>query len=231
MLNRITQLALLFVASVCIADAEVITVTFSAQNPGSALGNSSGSSLPSGSLVRLGYFDLNDPSVLDSQRDIGLLDEFFTVVAEVMVGFFGGETILEDDLSVRSYTPGDEFSQGAGGFAHSVTFDPVPLERDGDQLVLWAFNSDAIATATEFGIFSDDEWVTPASLTMGLDLSSVDPAADIYIAKKGPELSQELGGEFNKLVIAGGNAVPEPSAGLLVVLGLSALTLRRRRRH
>ncbi|MDA0813484.1 MAG: PEP-CTERM sorting domain-containing protein [Verrucomicrobia bacterium] len=230
MLNRITQLTLVFFASVCIADAEVITVTFSAQNPGGALGKSSGSSLPSGSLVRLGYFDLNDSSILDSQRDIGLLDEFFTVVAEVMVGFFGGETILDDDLSVLSYQAGTEFAQGAGGFAHSVTFDPVPLERDGDQLVLWAFNSDAIATATEFGIFSDDQWVTPSSLTLGFDLSTVDPNSDLYIGQKGPEVSQELGGEFNKLVIAG-SVVPEPSTGLLMLYGLGVLTLRRRRRQ
>ncbi|MGK0185120.1 MAG: hypothetical protein ACI9R3_000895 [Verrucomicrobiales bacterium] len=227
MLNRITQFALISIASVSISEAEVITVTFSAQNSGGALGTSSGSSLPAGSLVRLGYFDVSDQSILESQRNISLLDEFFTVVSEVMVGFFGGETILEDDFSVKSFDAGQNFSTD-GAFAHQVTFDPVPLERDGDQLVLWAFNSEAMLTATEFGIFGDDAWVTPSSLTLSADLSSVDPHSDLYIAEKGPEISEIVGGELNKLVIAGA-AVPEPSAMMLLLLGISTLAFRRRR--
>lgn len=227
MLNRITQLTLITLATASIASAEVITVTFSAQNSGGAIGTSSGSSLPTGSLIRLGYFDLTDNTVLESQGDISLLDEFFTVVAEVMVGFFGGETILEDDLSVKSYNAGENFSAD-GAFAHQVTFDPVPLERDGDQLVLWAFNSDIMENATEFGIFSDDAWVTPSSLTLNADLSSVDPNTDLYVGTKGPETSATVGGELNKLVIA--SPVPEPSTGLLMLVGISALTLRRQRK-
>ena len=103
-----------------------------------------GNPCPRDRSVRLGYFDISDSSIIDMQGDVSLLDEFFTVVAEVMVGFFGGETILEEDGSVASYDPGQNFSTD-GAFAHQVTFDPVPLERDGDRLVLWAFNSEVIA--------------------------------------------------------------------------------------
>ena len=227
MLNRITQLALLIAATMSFGRAEVITVTFSAQGSGSALANSSGEALPTGSLVRLGYFDdISDSSIVGMQGNVSLLDEFFTVVAEAMVGFFGGSTILEEDGTVKSFDPGSNEFPADGAFAHVVTFDPVPLERDGDRLVLWAFNSDTIATATEMGIFADDEWVTPSSLTLFPDVRSVDPETDLYVAVKGPEVSELVGGEFNKLV-----PIPEPSTGALALLGLTGLVLKRRRRQ
>lgn len=226
MLKPITLSAFLFFTSGCFAGAEVITVTFSAQNSGGGLGSFSGAELPSGSLVRFGYFDIDDDSIIDMQGDISLLDEFFTVVAEAMVGFFGGETLLDEEGNISDFNSGDNFSID-GGFAHQVTFDPVPLEREGERLVLWAFNSDTIATATEFGIFADSDWETPSSLTLTADLSTVDPFEDLYVGDKGPEQSSALGGDLNKLVPIG-VAIPEPSAVVLMLLGLAALSFRRR---
>ena len=227
MLKLITQSALVFLASACVAGADLITVTFSAQDGGGGLGTSSGADLPTGSLVRLGYFDLSDQSIIDMQGDIGLLDEFFTLIAEATVGFFGGETELDEEGAVTSFNEGANRSAD-GAFAHQVTFDAVPLGRDGQRLVMWAFNSDAITTATEFGIFADNDWVTPTLLTLGTDLSTVDPAKDLYVGEKGPEVSGTVGGELNKLIPIGG-VVPEPSAAVLTLMGLAALAFCRRR--
>ena len=224
---------LAFLASAGFASADVVTVTFSSQNPGGGLGTPDGLDLPTGSLVRLGYFDFGGSgfekqSILDSQNDIGLLDEFFTVLSEVMVGFFDGKTFLDETGDVTSTDPGK--NQGVpGAFTHSVTFDPVPLGHEGKQLTLWAFNADLVATASAHGIFSDADWITPASLPLNIDLATVDPgnSDDLYVGTSGPEVSGTVGGDLNKLIPAGA-MVPEPSSALLLLMGLGGLLRRRR---
>jgi hypothetical protein len=220
-------IALLFFSS-GLASADVVTVTFSGQNKGGGLGTVDGLDLPGGSLLRLGYFDIDNTNVLKNQNDIGLLDAAFTIIAETMVDLFGGETILDEDGNEISNDPGESFGSN-GAFGHSVTYDPVPNKQDGKKLVLWAFNAEAIGKASAHGIFSDDDWVTPSSLTLNFDLSSVDPfdPDGLYIGTEGPETSGSVGGPLNKLVAIESLIVPEPSSVLLILASGGLLALRR----
>ena len=214
------------------ATAGILTMTFSAQNSGSALGTAGGVELPNDSLVRLGVFNTDFATLQSNFNNQVLLEGFFDELARVFVGDFAGSTSYDSDNNLISYDPGSDVGID-GGFGHQVDFaDATPYE--GEKVYLWAVNSPTETGATEAGLFSDSSWVIPtggtAPASMILELGEVRPldAGDLYIATLGPEQATPnpdgLGGDLNKLVV-----VPEPGTGLLVLIGLGVGLLRRTR--
>lgn len=208
--------------------ADIVTITFSAQAAGGGVGDSSGSDLSVGSLVQFGTFSMAPSDVLVNSMDVGLLETAFDLLAEARIGYFGGETILDAGGTPSFYDAGTNFG-AAGAFAHEVTFEPDLLGNEGERLYMWIYDAPTAAGATEYGIFSDSEWTIPSSLTMNLDMTTLDPsdALDVYIGDRGPETSATVGGSLNKLV--GVPPIPEPSVSALLGLAACLLICRRQR--
>ncbi len=208
------------------SQAGPFTVTFSAQNNGSPLGLSNGTDLPTGSLVRFGYFTIPLNDVLAKFDQISLLNGCFVELAYTQIGMFGGSTSLNNDFSVASRSDGLSTPGAVGVFAHNVTFDAQAMNLIGTtNFWIWAFNTDSINTATEHGMFSADSWTTSSFGTAVFDVGDTSPSdpTDIYQATKGPEQSSLELGTLNKLI-----PVPEPTSGLLASFGLLFLVSRRR---
>lgn len=205
-----------------------VTVTFGAQEMGSPLGLFDGTDLPTGNLVRFGYFTLTNSEVEANSGDLPLLNAAFQELAFTNVGYFGGSTVLDDTGAVTSHDDGLFYNVAVGLFAHDLTFAPEALGLLNTQYFMWAFNSPDINTATENAIFSDDGWKTPAFGSTVFDIRTVDPLSDsdVYLAVRGPEDSVLGLGDLNKLQPV--TPVPEPQGALLVAAGLAWILTRRR---
>ncbi len=204
--------------------AGTATITYSAQETGSALGGIDGTELPIGSLVRFGYFD----PVVDiaaSWGNISLLDSSFTELGRTLTGHFNGNTTWDETGMVTSSDIGQNFGV-PGAFAASVTLDAAALGNTTTRMYIWAFDSSTVAAATAHAVFSDAAWTIGAKFTATFEVSAVNPSdpTDIYLAQLGPETSPNVTGLLNKLI-----AVPEPSALLFSLLGLGSLVFSRRR--
>lgn len=228
MKKNLTTWAVCLAATLCTSlrsDAAPFTVTFGAQNTGSPLGLSSGTDLPTGSLIRFGYFTISEAEVLAKFDQLTLLDGCFVELASTHVGEFGGSTVLNTDFTIQSHTGGSMFP-APGAFAHNVTFDAAAMNLVGTtRFWIWAFNSGTLPTATEHGMFSDETWATSSFGTATYDVGDPSPSDpnDIYYATEGPEQSSIGMGTLNKL-----QAIPEPTAGALALAGLGLLFRRRR---
>lgn len=203
-----------------------VTVTFAAQDPGSALGTVGGQDLQVGALVRFGFFDtLTDFNAMIN--DLSLLNTHFTELGKIQVGFFDGQTTYNSSMQVVSSSGGTNHN-AAGAFAGKVTLDPSIGNLANTRLYMWAFDSSTIGSAQAHAIFSDNAWQFPSVGTATFSLGSASPSDinDLYFATRGPETnSSGVGGQLNKL-----NPVPEPGSITALTLALSTLFLRRHRR-
>ncbi|NDV61770.1 PEP-CTERM sorting domain-containing protein [Puniceicoccales bacterium CK1056] len=101
--------------------------------------DSTGTALPDGSLMRVGFFDL-DPIT-------GL-------------GSLSASQLLDSSLVEPFFTEFTTFTSASGNFLENDnTLDATNV---GDQVYLWVFNSPLPATASEYGIFSSSTWNSPA---------------------------------------------------------------------
>lgn len=202
-----------------------VTVTFAAQDTGSALGTVEGQNLQVGALVRFGYFDpLADLNAMIN--DLSLLNTFFRELGKIQVGHFDGHTTYNSDMQVVSYSGGTNYNV-PGAFAGKVTLDPSISTLATTRLYMWAFDSSAFENARAHAIFSDDAWRFPTFGTDTFSVASASPSDinDFYYATRGPETSSGVGGLINKL-----NPVPEPGSITTLSLALSTLLFRRHRR-
>lgn len=211
--------------------ADTVTATFSAQDPGSALGGVSGTNLHIGALVRFGYFH----SSVDfgaMSNDLSLLNANFTELSSVKVGYFEAQTVYNSSLQVVSQNEGTNYGV-MGVFSGKVSLDPSLFGLESTRLYMWAYDTDSVTTATAHGIFSDNTWMLGSFGTRTFDLASVNPLNPnhFYYAAEGPEMSQGgVGGPLNKLMAV--VPVPEPGPVLLGLLAaVSLFTLRRRPTH
>lgn len=184
-LRRVAEagLACLFAATV---HGAPLTITWGAQGAGGALATSAGAELPSGCLVRLGFFDQSLTEVQRSAYDVGFLDRHFTELARATTGEFDGTRF---DV--------------AGSFAQTFPADSahLPPTLVNRTVVVWACNASSLAEATEIGIFTSSSWQLSNGLVGGLiwDLSQIE-AGGLVLGSFSPTQSPTLGGQMNQLV-------------------------------
>ena len=199
-------------------------ITISGNNSAGArllLASSSGAELPTGSAIRVGFF--NDPvsnTAILAGSDYGAINAIFKPIGE---GQVGGGTVSTGALSVNA-TPG-RFSFAVNSITQTYAPQNTPI-------YFWVFNDAVPAAATEWAIFTNDDssnsgspWIVPfddpdlgGSITMSVITTRVDDASDL------------VSGTFG--VSAGGfpqiRTVPEPGLAALCLTAIP-LFLRRRR--
>ena len=216
-------------------EAGPVTISFGAQQYGSAIGLADGTELPVESLVRFGYFNIPLEQVAARGGNFSLLNDSFIELASTRIGYFGGTTQLDDSGQIAQVNEAaSPYEEAAGLFGHTVTYDPDLLGLQATRHYLWIMDAPTAAGATQYGLFSDADWIAPTFGEAIYDVSTVDPLAtqDLYFADRGPEQSSIAGfGPLNKLrqVNATLSPVPEPSLTLLVLAATTVLGLRRRR--
>ena len=184
------------------AIAGPVTLTWSAQEAGSALCQNTGTPLALGSKVRLGYFDLEPEQIRPLFTNPAALDAHFTELASATIGNFESQTFVgSPELNVAGTT----YSQAAGCFAASVVFTPSvnAATVDGKRCYVWAMNAGSLPTATQHGIFSSHLWVLNSQGfgNTNWDLSQVsatDPT-DLLLGGRGPQVSEVVGGTVLRL--------------------------------
>lgn len=106
--------------------------------------------------------------------------------------------------------------------ANSADVTGIPR---GTRLFLLVYNNADIAQADALGIYSGTAWVTNTNTlvtTANLSLSSVDDAAGTGVT------TEYFRGSKGSLVLGDFSSVPEPAAGILLLLGLAGGMRRRR---
>jgi hypothetical protein len=215
------------------AQAQPVTITFGAQQIGSALGLEDGSALPQESLIRFGYFSIPLEQVAAGAGNPSLLDSAFIELAATRIGYFGGYTILDQSGNVvdgqEAHSPYDE---APGLFGHTLTYDPEAMGLMATRYFLWVVDAPELSGATQSGLFSDADWLSPSFGEATFDVSTVDPLnpADVFAADRGPEQSSIPGfGPVNKLRPLNTTPVPEPHLAFLLLAATATFGLRRRR--
>lgn len=209
MASHYTMRRYLFTVGLCTAAirASASTVGWGADENGFSL--SSGLPLSNGSLVRLGYFTIDDQTIKENATNIAFLDSTFQEFDRAQIG--------QGDVD-------------PGQFSKTSTRNPSPAGFANQQIYLWAFASGDIATASEHGIFympvsADTDWKFPAgaleATTIGLgDLTSTTSTLD-------PRAALVIGGFSNPNFTL--MPIPEPSSALLLITSAASFVLRRRR--
>lgn len=182
--------------------AAPMTLTWSAQQAGSALSRANGTPLDVGSTVRLGYFDLTPAEVSKLFSEPANLEEHFTTLAKTSIGTFGAKAFVgapeldENGISVAA---------APGCFAASATLTPSleTLNAAGQRCYIWVMDRASVADSTEHGIFSNHAWLFPSAGFGGTvwDLSQVSlgDAGDIILGHRGPQISSLVSGTVLRL--------------------------------
>jgi hypothetical protein len=233
-------LHILFVAAALAVPAGAATINWAAGlDNGFSLAN--GTDLSQGSLIRLGYFydssnsqQLSDTQIRALANTPTLLDTYFKEAANTFIGANFGV---------------------AGHFSADSTVDTSALNIAGAQMYLWVFNTGAVNTATQQGVFywsslntstnpdgtplapglrwsfpTDD--MVPGSTSIDLtdlttnDGSALASGAHVVIGSFGTGTSDAtFAPNFNLAAMA----VPEPSTAFLALAGGVTMLVRRRR--
>lgn len=167
--------------------------------------------VPAGSLVRIGFFSIDDATIAANAGNIIFLNANFT---EFDSGFVG---------------------DGVLGFAGAWSLDSGQVSDPSDvfankRITLWVLNAPTLNSATQQGIFSANltDWIFPDDDAIiditAIDLSQVDI---LIVGSKGPTvLIPEVGEEFPTYRLA---IIPEPTTGILVGFALIGAGFLRRR--
>ena len=161
-----------------------VTVGFSAQGSGGALGTSGGAELPVGCKVMVGTFDLTSAQVIAAGNDHFTLLASFRPLASTVVGTFNGVP-----------------QNASGAFSASVTIDSVG--NSGKRIYVWAFNAAAIGDATSHVLLSSPDWTVPGFGSINCETSQIpfsDPSSVVIATRQAGVTSPTLGGILNQAV-------------------------------
>lgn len=115
------------------------------------------------------------------------------------------------------------------GQTTSTAFEPAVQDYDfrSSELYIWAYrDSKTVEGGNEFALITDPDWDFPATVSpTGAPLSF--RLADTNTAI----LGESQNASFSLKTVAVGVAVPEPSTGLLLAIGLSGWLIRRKREN
>jgi len=186
-------------------------------NGGSPYTDAFGIPLATGSLIRVGQFDLSLPAsltLLQTSNDYFAIDSLFTPLAENMLN---GGTVNQAGAPGQQLVINDLFA--AGDVFGQITSIEETYFSAGSTLYTWVFNSSDPLTATQWGIFSSSTgWgfpISPGSET--LSTFEIDNTIRGY----------DTGTQFQLMPI------PEPGSLVLLIVGagLFARRTRPRRAH
>jgi hypothetical protein len=209
-LPLMSALALLLVT----AQAMPVSITVNS-NGGSKYTTATGSLLATGSVVRVGQFNVigGNLTTLQTSNDYATVNSLFTPLAESLLNAgtvnqagAPGQQLVINDL----FAAGDIFGQIVN--AEDFYF------ATGSQLYAWVFNNANPLLATEWGIFSSTTgWGYP--MMHGSETLSTFEVDQVI-------RGNDTGTELRLANIA---AVPEPGSALLALVGGLALFRRSRR--
>lgn len=202
--------ALLLSASAAWSAPVSITV---ASGGGPQYADALGGLLPSGSVIRVGVFDLSAPgnyTLLQTSNDYAALNALFTPLAE---GLPNSGTIFEAGAPGQQLVINDMF--GAGDVFGQIINIEDNYFQNTPNLYAWVFNNANPSAATQWGIFTaTNGWafpMNPGSETLAtFEVDTVVRGANT--------------GAFLQL-----SQVPEPGTILLVIIGVAFLAFRMRR--
>lgn len=210
-------LSLALLTSLPVAASVSITVN---TNGGSPYTQSNGSLLNSGSVIRVGYFDISSPGsllVLQTSNNYSAINSLFRPLGENIAntGWINTVGSLTNYLVVNDmFAPGAVFDQIVGITVGSLSPSNPNYIAPTSDLSVWVFNSATPQSASEWGIFSASTgWEMPNDLG-----SSTLSTFEVDTVVRGVNTGSQL-----QL-----SPVPEPS-GLLLLLTSACIFARRRR--
>ena len=184
------------------------------------------------------------------QSDGSFLDTTFTFQLGVFVDAFDPDG-SNTSLWSGSWQPFDEATSANNGFNPIVGFvnRTVPLNEDGTtavdpfaadghnffdaQPMVWVFNNKNADTSSEWALYTDTDWIFPSSASDSSPTSHQFRLADADTVIFGGINSTTSSGGSREAEIATfdlqTHQVPEPSSGILGLLGALLLGWRRRR--
>jgi hypothetical protein len=211
----------MFVMLLSAASAWGTVLVTATSNGGPIYAEADGDLLLTGSLFRVGYFDLGSASVLatlQASNDYGAVNSLFTPLAELVAGAGGvnqaGNT--GSHLVINSqFASGQVFGQITG-----INSSYLPTLSD---LSVWVFNGASAASSTQWGIYSawdpmvtNNGWEFPAD--SGLESLKT---TEVNMVVRG---TQDVPSNQLRLSV-----IPEPSGVMLVAASACLLVARRRR--
>ncbi|MGC9452214.1 MAG: PEP-CTERM sorting domain-containing protein [Oceanipulchritudo sp.] len=118
------------------AASATVTVQIIANSTTGQIQDSTAATLPDGSLMRVGFFDIPALTSLTPSE------------------------LLDYDIVNPLFTEFVTFTSASGNFLANDS--SLPATNVGDQVYLWVFDSPTAPTATEYGIFTSTLWLSPA---------------------------------------------------------------------
>lgn len=210
-------LSLALLTSLPVAASVSITVN---TNGGSPYTHSNGSLLNSGSVIRVGYFDISSPGsllMLQTSNDYSAINSLFRPLGENIsnAGWINTVGSLTNYLVVNNmFAPGAVFDQIVGINVGSLSPSNPNYIAPTSDLSVWVFNSATPQSASEWGIFSASTgWEMPNDLGSST-LSTFEVDTVIRGVNTGSQLQL--------------SPVPEPSGLLLLFTSVCVFARRRR---
>jgi hypothetical protein len=209
-------LSLVLLSSLPVVASVSITVN---TNGGSPYTSSTGNLLNSGSVIRVGYFDISSPAsllTLQTINDYSAINSLFRPLGENIsfAGWINTVGSLTNYLVVNNmFAPGAIFDQIVGINVGSLNPANSSFIAPSSDLSVWVFNSSTPQSASEWGIFSASTgWELPSDLGSST-LSTFEVDTVIRGVNTGSQLQLSL--------------VPEPSGLLLLLISVCAIARRR----
>jgi|GEM_PF-2560392 len=209
-------LSLVLLSSLPVVASVSITVN---TNGGSPYTSSTGNRLNSGSVIRVGYFDISSPAsllTLQTMNDYSAINSLFRPLGENIsfAGWINTVGSLTNYLVVNNmFAPGAIFDQIVGINVGSLNPANSSFIAPSSDLSVWVFNSSTPQSASEWGIFSASTgWELPSDLGSST-LSTFEVDTVIRGVNTGSQLQLSL--------------VPEPSGLLLLLISVCAIARRR----
>lgn len=221
---NLPNLRLIFLSIVLLAaqlQSATVSITVNS-NGGPVYAESNGTLLSFGSAVRVGYFDLSSPSVVNTLQTSDLyavVNALFTPLAESVTD---AGTVLQAGNLGQQLIINDSFGSTGHLFGQVENIESTYLAKDA-RLSVWVFNNADPSLATEWGIFSAvSGWEFPAAL-------GSQTLATFEITNAATEVVRgSYDGGSQQLRLDAISNVPEP--GSLTLLVIAGFVAQRRRR-
>lgn len=120
---------------------------------------SDGTDLGTGSLVRIGTFNLSNAQITANASNLSVLNSSWIALGDVYIGDGDPNSGVNEGLFFGSISAVNTTAQGI---------------NPGATLFYWVYNASTVNAATQQGLFSSTTWLIPSGDGGGLDFSTLD---------------------------------------------------------